>query len=79
MYIYNMYTHNGLKILSPSIPEPVGTFRLTSQKLLNRPQSLRFQAQLRSRLKSGSQPPPADGPVGTKAAKAAGASNFIVI
>ena len=31
MYTYRMYTHNRLKILSSSIPESVGTFRLTFQ------------------------------------------------
>jgi hypothetical protein len=47
-------------------------------RLLNRPQTYGFQAQLLSRLKAGSQAPPAIRPVGTKAAKAAGASNFLV-
>lgn len=38
------------------------------QKLLNRPQPLGSQAQLLSRLKSGSQTPPAIRPVGSKVA-----------
>jgi len=41
MYTYNMYTYNRLKILSASIPEPVGTFRLTFGGCRTGPQHFR--------------------------------------
>ena len=71
MYTSGMYTRNRLEILSAYIPEPVGTFQLTLQKLPNRPQPSSSQAQLQIRLKSSSPVPFAKRPVGSKAAHAA--------
>ena len=60
------------------LTNPLLSFQLTPQLLPNRPQPPGSQTQLLSRLKSGSQAPPAIRPVGTEAAHAAAAGNRFV-